>query len=179
MFLQKNISLFKKYPAIHEPEERHGVDLGLTYKNREPTTAIAWQAFIMSPFQYANWWLYRLGQSWELALLCMWGHPSTNEDLCQVFCVLESKKGWCWWVIRMHVYSNEINGCWKHFWVFTSFLWLLAMVLMVQLSQNECEANYKQAYLGCIGLGDTGISLNLPAKTLLPVLFSDASMKCC
>ena len=26
---------FSKYPAIHELEERHGVDLGLTYKNRD------------------------------------------------------------------------------------------------------------------------------------------------
>ena len=43
----------------------------------------------------------------------------------------------------------------------------------------ECEASYKQAYLGCIGLGGTGISLNLPAKMLLPVLFSETSMKCC
>ena len=26
---------FLKYPAIHELEERHGVDLGATYKNRD------------------------------------------------------------------------------------------------------------------------------------------------
>lgn len=26
---------FLKYPAIHEMEERHGVDLGPTYKNRD------------------------------------------------------------------------------------------------------------------------------------------------
>ena len=31
--LAKERILFLKYPAIHELEERHGVDLGATYKN--------------------------------------------------------------------------------------------------------------------------------------------------
>ena len=33
--LAKEHITFLKYPAIHELEERHGVDLGATYKNRE------------------------------------------------------------------------------------------------------------------------------------------------
>ena len=33
--LAKEHMPFLKYPAIHELEERHGVELGLTYKNRD------------------------------------------------------------------------------------------------------------------------------------------------
>ena len=36
LFLLKNVNIpFLKYPAIYGLEERHGVDLGATYKNRD------------------------------------------------------------------------------------------------------------------------------------------------
>ena len=100
---------FLKYPAIHELEERHGVDLGATYKNRDSSRNfvhyIAENQRRQLHVSLAACHFYsvlmdgstdkgRVENELFVILFCKQDDTLTrDQDLCQVFLCIRANKG--------------------------------------------------------------------------------------
>ena len=99
---------FLKYPAIHELEERHGVDLGITYKNRDSARNFVHYIAESQRQQFqvslASCHFYsvlmdgstdkgRVENELFVILICKRQYNAGSKDLCQVFFCIGANKG--------------------------------------------------------------------------------------
>ena len=195
---------FTKYPALHELEEKHGVVLGLTYKNRDSARNfvhyIAESQRRQLQVSLASCHFYsvlmdgsadkgRVENELFVILFCKRDDTQQQISTCaRYFCVLEPAKADADGLIECLSRALKSLGV-EHLLERESVLSVRELPVLVGCGtdgasvnvsdQNGCEASFRLRYLGCTGLGAMNIGLNLHARMFFPVVSSVTLMICC